>query len=143
MCPLFEEFYAITGCDPNGLLVYNELRVGYLRCFANLFGFSYHKARGMTMDNMVVLSHLIDEFLEEELANSELMLCRRRAFVFCLIAGFFFNSDPGLGDLSLFLLFNQMEAGSCIGGLVLTETFRSLDRTALSFEECTVTPISF
>jgi len=47
----------------------------------------------------------------------------------------------GLGDLSLCLLFNQMEAGSCIGGLALVETFLSLDRAALGFEEWTVTPI--
>src|ERR1043165_8503189 len=110
MCPLFEEFYAITGCDPNGLLVYNELRVGYLRCFANLFGFSHNKAREMTMDNKVVLSHLIDEFLEAELANPEQILYRRRAFVFCLTAGFLFNGDPGFCDLSLCFLINQMEA---------------------------------
>ena len=141
MCPLFEEFCAIIGCDPNGPLVRNELRVGYIRCFANLFGFSLHKAREVMMENKVVLSRLIDKFLEVNLADLDQMLYRRRAFVFCLVAGFLFNKNSGFGDLSLCTLVSQMEKGHCIGGLLLAETIRSLDRAALGFEEWTVTPV--
>ena len=69
------------------------------------------------------------------------MLHRRRALVFCLVAGFLFNKDPGFGDLALCPLIDQMESGHCIGGMVLAETIRSLDRAALGFEEWIVTPI--
>ena len=91
LCPLFEEFSAIIGCDPNAPLVRNELRVGYLRCFANLFSFSIPRARDMTVESKVVLSHLIDEFLEAITTDPNQMQYRRRAFVFCLLAGFLFN----------------------------------------------------
>ena len=65
VCPLFEEFCAVIGCDPNAPLVRNELRVGYVRFFANLFGFSLHEAG----ENKVIISHLIDEFLEADLVD--------------------------------------------------------------------------
>src|ERR1043165_706013 len=141
MCPLFEEFCAIIGCDPNGPLVRNELRVNYVRGFLNLFGFPHAKVGGMIADNKVVLSHLIDEFLEADLTNPDQMLYRRRAFVFCLVAGFLFNRDPGFGHLSLCVLISQMEKAHCIGGLILAETIRCLDRAALGFEEWTVSLI--
>ncbi|KDP39403.1 hypothetical protein JCGZ_03685 [Jatropha curcas] len=69
MCPLFEEFCAIIGCDPNAPLV-------------------KHK-------------------------------------------------DPGFGDLRLCPMVRQMEDMSCIGGIVLAETIRSLDRAALGFDDWT------
>src|ERR1043165_3836080 len=74
LCPLFEEFCAIIGCDLNGPLVRNELRVNYIRGFLNLFGFSHTKVGGMLVDDKVVLSHLIDEFLEADLIDPDQML---------------------------------------------------------------------
>ena len=127
LCPLFEEFCAIIGCDPNGPLVRNELRVGNFRRFSDMFGFSFAIAERMVVKKRVILLHLIDEFLEARLDDPEQMLHRRRALVFCLVAGFLFNKDLGFGDLLLCPLINQMEAGHYIGGLVLAETIRSLD----------------
>ena len=141
LCPLFEEVCAIVGCDPEAPLVRNELRVGYFRCFANLFGFPLPKARSMIVEDKVVLSDLIDEFFEAVVTDPHQMLHRRRAFVFCLVAGYLLNQHTGLGDLSLCTLVSQMEKGSCIGGLLLAETIRSLDRAALGFEEWSVNPV--
>ena len=141
LCPLFEEFCAIIGCDPNGPLVRNELRVGNLHLFEGLFGFSSSRARKMIVEGRVVLSSLIDSFFEADFDVPEQLLFRRRALVFCLLAGFLFNRDPGFGNLALCPLISQMESGQCIGGLVLAETFRSLDRAALGFEEWTVSPV--
>ena len=81
MCPLFEEFCAVIGCDPNAPLVCNELRLGYVHFFANLFGFSLHEAGEVTMENKVVLFHLIDEFLEADLADLNQMDS------FCILLG--------------------------------------------------------
>ena len=94
-----------------------------------------------TVEDKVVLSHLIDEFLEADLADLDQMLYHRRAFVFCLVAGFLFNRHTGIGDLSLCTLVSQIDIGHCIGGLLLAETIRSLDRAALGFEEWSVAPI--
>ncbi|KDP22686.1 hypothetical protein JCGZ_02798 [Jatropha curcas] len=97
MCPLFEEFCAIIGCDPNAPLVRHEVKVGYVRSFENLFQFSRPQARAMIVDDQkAILLPLIDEFSE----------------------------DMG-----------------CIGGIVLAETIRSLDRAALGFEDWTVSSI--
>ncbi|KDP40406.1 hypothetical protein JCGZ_03756 [Jatropha curcas] len=73
ICPLFEEFCAIIGCDPNAPLVEHE--------------------------------------------------------------------DPGFGDLCLCPMVRHMEDMGCIGGIVLAETIRSLDRAALGFDDWTVSPI--
>ncbi|KDP37833.1 hypothetical protein JCGZ_06882 [Jatropha curcas] len=73
MCPLFEEFCAIIGCDPNAPLVKHE--------------------------------------------------------------------DPGFGDLCLCPMVREMEDMGCIGGIVLAETIRSLDRATLGFDDWTVSPI--
>ena len=107
----------------------------FVMCFELAFVVLRIYSASHIMDNEVVLFHLIDEFLEEELANPELMLYHQRAFVFCSTAGFLFAGDHGFGDLSLCLLINQMEVGCCIGGLVLAETLRSLAWAALGFEE--------
>jgi len=64
-----------------------------------------------------------------------------RALVFCLLAGFLFNRDPGFGDLRLCPMVWQMEDMGCIDGVVLTETIRSLDRAALGFDDWIVSPI--
>ncbi|KDP22952.1 hypothetical protein JCGZ_01760 [Jatropha curcas] len=64
-----------------------------------------------------------------------------QALVFCLLAGFLFNQDPGFGDLPLCPMVRQMEDMGCIGGIVLAETIRSLDRAALGFDDWTVSPI--
>ncbi|KDP32248.1 hypothetical protein JCGZ_14956 [Jatropha curcas] len=69
------------------------------------------------------------------------MRLRMRALVFCLLAGFLFNQDPGFGDLRLCPMVRQIEDMGCIGGIVLAETIRSLDRAALGFDDWTVSPI--
>ena len=79
LCPLFEEFCAIIGCDPNGPLVRNELRVRNFRRFCSMFGFSFAMAERMIMEKRVILLHLIDEFLEARLDDPEHMLHRWRA----------------------------------------------------------------
>ncbi|KDP42983.1 hypothetical protein JCGZ_00532 [Jatropha curcas] len=65
MCPLFEEFYKIIGCDPNAPLVRHEVRIGYMHSFENLFQFSRPQARAMVVDDQkAILLPLIDEFSE-------------------------------------------------------------------------------
>ena len=116
--------------------------MGYLRCFGELFGLSPTKVSEIAPGGQkAILSFLMDEFLEPNLEDPDQMMFRRRAFVFCLTAGFIFNRDPGFGDLELCPLVQQMEQGHCTGALVLAETIRSLDRTALGFEEWTVSPV--
>jgi len=142
MCPLFEEFCAIVGCDPNAPLVRHEIKAGYIRSFETLFRFSRPQARAMIVnDQKAILLPLIDEFSEAQPDDPDRMRLRMRALVFCLLAGFLFNRDPGFGDLCLCPMVWQMEDMGCIGGLVLAETIRSLDRAALGFEEWTVSPI--
>ena len=142
LCPLFEEFCAIIGCNPDAPLVRNEVKVGNVRLFAKMFGFSLHEANEVIADSeKVSLLKLMDRFREPNHDDLEYMLHRRRAFVFCLTAGFLFNRNPGFGDLSLCPLICQMEAGNCIGGIILAETIRSLDRASLGFANWTVTPI--
>ncbi|KDP42357.1 hypothetical protein JCGZ_02872 [Jatropha curcas] len=51
------------------------------------------------------------------------------------------TEDPGFGDLRLCPMVLQMEDMGCIGGIVLAETIRSLDRAALGFDNWTVSPI--
>ncbi|KDP30096.1 hypothetical protein JCGZ_18596 [Jatropha curcas] len=51
MCPLFEEFCAIIGCDPNAPLVKHEVKIGYVRSFENLFQFSRPQTRAMIVDD--------------------------------------------------------------------------------------------
>ncbi|KDP24867.1 hypothetical protein JCGZ_25151 [Jatropha curcas] len=142
MCPLFEEFCAIIGCDPNAPLVRHEVKIGYVRSFENLFQFSRPQARAMIVgDQKAILLPLIDEFSEVCSDNPDRMRLRMRALVFCLLAGFLFNKDPGFGDLRLCPMVRQMEDMGCIGGIVLAKTIRSLDRAALGFEDWTVSPI--
>ncbi|KDP32644.1 hypothetical protein JCGZ_14860 [Jatropha curcas] len=65
MCPLFEEFCAIIGCDPNAPLVKHEVKIGYLRSFETLFQFSRPQARTMIVDDQkAILLPLIDKFSE-------------------------------------------------------------------------------
>ncbi|KDP46786.1 hypothetical protein JCGZ_11157 [Jatropha curcas] len=142
MCPLFEEFCAITGCDPNAPLVNHEVKIGYVRSFEGLFQFSPPQARAMIVgDQKAILLPLIDEFSEVHLDYPDRMRLRMRALVFCLLAGFLFNKDPGFGDLRLCPMVRQMEDMSCIGGIVLAETIKSLDRAALGFDDWTISPI--
>ena len=142
MCPLFEEFCMIIGCDPNAPLVRHEVKIGYMRSFESLFQFSRPQARAMVVDDQkAILLPLIDEFSETRPDDPDRMRLRMRAFVFCLLAGFLFNKDPGFGDLRLCPMIRQMEDMDCIGGIVLVETIRSLDRAALGFDNWTVSPI--
>ena len=142
MCPLFEELCAIIGSDPNAPLVRNEIKVGHVRLFADTFNFSLPKANKMIANSeKVALIKLVDRFREPNLDDLDYMCYCRRALVFCLIAGFLFNRNPGFGDLSLCPLLRQMEEGHCIGELLLAETIRSLERAALGFTEWTVTPL--
>ncbi|KDP20304.1 hypothetical protein JCGZ_07855 [Jatropha curcas] len=142
MCPLFEEFCKIIGCDPNAPLVRHEVKIGYMRSFESLFQFSRPQARAMVVDDQkAILLPLIDEFSETRQDDPDQMRLRMRAFVFCLLAGFLFNKDPGFGDLRLCPMIRQMEDMGCIGGIVLAETIRSPDRAALGFDNWTVTPI--
>ena len=142
MCPLFEEFCSIVGCDPNGTLVRHEIKVGYLKSFGELFHFSRAQCQQMVVeDQKIVLSSLVDEFLEVLPEYLERLRLRMRAFVFCILAGFLFNRDPDFGDLKFCPLIRQMEDMGCIGGMVLAETLRSLDRAALGFTDWTVSPI--
>jgi hypothetical protein len=92
-------------------------------------------------DQKAVLLPLIDEFSGVCSDDPDRMRLRMRALVFCLLAGFLFNKDPGFGDLRLCPMVRQMEDMGCIGGIVLAETIRSLDRAALGFEDWTVSPI--
>ncbi|KDP20349.1 hypothetical protein JCGZ_06887 [Jatropha curcas] len=136
MCPLFEEFCAIIGCDPNAPLVKHEVKIGYVRSFENLFQFSRPQARAMIVgDQKAILLPLIDEFSEVHSDDLDRMRLRMRALVFCLLAGFLFNKDLGFGDLRLCPMIRQMEDMGCIGGIVLAETIRSLDRAALGFDD--------
>ncbi|KDP29592.1 hypothetical protein JCGZ_19358 [Jatropha curcas] len=142
MCPLFEEFCAIIGCDPNAPLVKHEVRIEYVQSFESLFQFSRPQARAMIVgDQKAILLPLIDEFSGVHSDDPDWMRLRIRALVFCLLAGFLFNKDPGFGDLRLCPMFRQMEDMGCIGGIVLAETIRSLDRAALGFEDWTVSLI--
>src|ERR1041384_1520522 len=98
--PLFEEICAILCCDPNSPLVRHEPQVGYIGSFERLFAFTRPFAQTMIMDgSKVVLSSLIDQFLTADIENEVLMRRRIRDFVFCLLAGFLFNRDPGLREL--------------------------------------------
>ncbi|KDP26284.1 hypothetical protein JCGZ_22308 [Jatropha curcas] len=92
-------------------------------------------------DQKAILLPLIDEFVEVHSDDPDRMRLRMRALVFCLLAGFLFNKDPGFGDLRLCPMIRQMEDMGCIGGIVLAETIRSLDRAALGFDEWTVSLI--
>ncbi|KDP29816.1 hypothetical protein JCGZ_19155 [Jatropha curcas] len=85
-------------------------------------------------DQKAILLPLIDEFSETRPDDPDRMRLRMRAFIFCLLAGFLFNKDPGFGDLRLCLMIRQMEDMGCIGGIVLAETIRSLDRAGLGFD---------
>ncbi|KDP24234.1 hypothetical protein JCGZ_26693 [Jatropha curcas] len=143
MCPLFEEFCAIIGCDPNAPLVKHEIKIGYVRSFETLFQFSRPQARAMIVDDQIddrkpILLPLIDEFSEACPNDPDRMRLRMRALVFCLLAGFLFNRDP---VMRLCPMVRQMEDMGCIGGIVLAETIRSLDRAALGFDDWTVSPI--
>ncbi|KDP23131.1 hypothetical protein JCGZ_00520 [Jatropha curcas] len=141
MCPLFEEFCAIIGCDPNAPLVKHEVKIGYVRTFESLVQFSRPQARAMIVgDQKAILLPLIDEFSEVHSDDPDRMRLRMRALVFCLLAGFLFNKDLGFGDLRLCPMIRQMEDMGCIGGIVLAETIRSLDRAALGFDYWTVSP---
>ncbi|KDP21729.1 hypothetical protein JCGZ_03211 [Jatropha curcas] len=141
-CTVDQEFCAIIGCDPNAPLVKHEVKVGYVRSFESLFQFSRPQARAMIVgDQKAILLPLIDEFSEVHSDDPDRMRLRMRALVFCLLAGFLFNKDPGFGDLRLCPMVQQMEDMGCIGGIVLAETIRSLDRVALGFDEWTVSPI--
>ncbi|KDP30606.1 hypothetical protein JCGZ_16937 [Jatropha curcas] len=82
-------------------------------------------------DQKAILLPLIDEFSEVHSYDPDRMRLRMRALVFCLLAGFLFNKDPGFGDLRLCPMIRQMEDMGCIGGIVLAETIRNLDRAAL------------
>ncbi|KDP25751.1 hypothetical protein JCGZ_23711 [Jatropha curcas] len=65
MCPLFEEFCATIGCDPNAPLVKHEVKIGYVRSFESLFQFSRPQARAMIVgDQKAILLPLIGEFSE-------------------------------------------------------------------------------
>ncbi|KDP37876.1 hypothetical protein JCGZ_06383 [Jatropha curcas] len=82
MCPLFEEFYAIIGCDPNAPLVKHEVKIGYVRSFKNLFQFSRPQARAMIVeDQKAILLPLIDEFSEACPNDPDRMRLRMRALV--------------------------------------------------------------
>ena len=123
MCPLFKEFCATIRSDPNAPLVRNEIKVGHVLLFADTFNFSLSEANKMIANSeKVALIKLVDRFREPNLDDLDYMRYRRRALVFCLIAGFLFNRNPGFGDLSLCPLIRQMEEGHCIGGLLLVET---------------------
>ncbi|KDP36063.1 hypothetical protein JCGZ_10315 [Jatropha curcas] len=142
MSPLFEEFCAIIGCDPNAHLVKHEVKIGYVRSFESLFQFSRPQAKAMIVgDQKAILLPLIDEFSEVHSDDPDRMRLRMRALVFCLLAGFLFNKDLGFGDLRLCPMIRQMEDMGCIDGIVLAETIRSLDRAALGFDDWTVSPI--
>ena len=92
LCPLFEEFCSIIGCDPNAPLVHRKIQIGYLRCFRELFGFTSAKVSEIVPgEQKAILSFLMDEFLEPNSEDPDQMMFRRRAFVFCLTAGFIFN----------------------------------------------------
>ncbi|KDP29821.1 hypothetical protein JCGZ_19160 [Jatropha curcas] len=98
MCPLFEEFCAIIGCDPNAPLVKHEVKVGYIRSFESLFQFSRPQVGAMIVgDQKAILLPLIDEFSEVHSDDPDRMRLRMRALVFCLLTGFLFNKDPGFG----------------------------------------------
>ncbi|KDP20480.1 hypothetical protein JCGZ_05752 [Jatropha curcas] len=84
-------------------------------------------------DQKAVLLPLIDVHSEDP----DRMRLRMRALVFCLLAGFLFDTDLGFGDLRLCPMIRQMEDMVCIGGIVLAETIRSLDRAALGFDDWT------
>ncbi|KDP21961.1 hypothetical protein JCGZ_03200 [Jatropha curcas] len=92
-------------------------------------------------DQKAILLPLIDEFSEIRSDDPDRMRLRMRALVFCLLAGFLFNQDPGFGDLRLCPMVRQMEDMGCIGGIVLAKTIRSVDRAALGFNDWTVSPI--
>ncbi|KDP43161.1 hypothetical protein JCGZ_00094 [Jatropha curcas] len=142
MCPLFEESYAIIGCDPNAPLVKHEVKIGYVRSFESLFQFSRPQAKAMIVgDQKAVLLPLIDKFSDVHSNDPNRMRLRMRALVFCLLASFLFNQDPGFGDLHFCPMVRQMEDMGCNGGIVLAETIRSLDRAALGFDDWTVSPI--
>ncbi|KDP20573.1 hypothetical protein JCGZ_04526 [Jatropha curcas] len=106
------------------------------------FNLSRPQAKAMIIgDQKAILLPLINEFLEVHSDDPNRMRLRMRALVFCLLAGFLFNQDPGFGDLRLCPMVRQMEDMGCIGGIVLAETIRSLDKAALGFDDWTVSPI--
>ena len=141
-CSLFEGICAILGCDPDSPLVRPEPQVGYVGSFERLFVFTRPYAQSMIVDgSKVALSSLIDEFLTADVSCELYRRRHMRAYVFCLLAGFLFNRDPGFGDLRLCPLIRDMEDFQCIWGLVLAETLQSLDRAALGFEDWSVSPI--
>ncbi|KDP27434.1 hypothetical protein JCGZ_20817 [Jatropha curcas] len=79
-------------------------------------------------DQKAILLPLIDEFSETRSEDPDRMRLRMRALVFYLLASFLFNKDPSFGDLHLCPMVRLMEDMGCIGGIVLAETIRSLDR---------------
>ncbi|KDP36962.1 hypothetical protein JCGZ_08859 [Jatropha curcas] len=96
MCPLFEEFCAIIGCDPNAPLVKHEVKIGYVRSFETLFQFNRPRARAMIVDDQkAILLPLIDEFSEACPDDPNRMRLRMRALVFCLLAGFLLTQALG------------------------------------------------
>ncbi|KDP22707.1 hypothetical protein JCGZ_01931 [Jatropha curcas] len=88
-------------------------------------------------DQKAILLPLINEFSEVQSDDPNRMRLRMRALIFCLLAGFLFNKDPGFRDLRLYPMIREMEDMGCIGGIVLAETIRSLDRAALGFDDWT------
>ncbi|KDP34276.1 hypothetical protein JCGZ_12845 [Jatropha curcas] len=88
-------------------------------------------------DQKAILLPLINEFSEVRSEDPDQMRLRMQALIFCLLAGFLFNQDPGFGDLRLCPMVRQMEDMGCIGGIVLAETIRRLDRAALGFDDWT------